>query len=375
MRCVDLGSVIRIAPYAPYNETLPPGSSIIRSYVAVLALAVGAAACGGTTVAETEEATFAYEYVVGETITFDFTMTQGLVANIDLDATPGILGTTEVPDELDITVETTGEITYVINPADDPDSFEIAVSGIITDTSVTGWIDSEAIDDIEDLPTDFSPSTAPPNLILIVDRAGNATPRDAVPTDLFGLLANPASAANVGGIDPMSDHLGPVFPAGSLTTGATWQTEDIRDVLGSPVTTTSSNHLVGVTAADEARVATIESELSSSGFEVSLGTLLALLFGGAEDLVDGAGTGDISSQLDGSGFDLRVIGSPMTGNSTTVFDVGAGRLLSYRTISKSPAEVRLSFPDEESGETVDGLMQLTTTVDFSAKLRDDISSA
>ena len=62
----------------------------------------------------------------------------------------------------------------------------------------------------------------------------------------------------------------------------------------------------------------------------------------------------------------------MTGNSTTEFDVGAGRLLSYRTVSESPAEVRLSFPDEESGEPVDGLMQLTTTVDFRAELRDDL---
>ncbi len=299
-------------------------------------------------------------------------MTQELVAHIDLDATPGILGATEVPGEIDVTVETTGEITYVINPADDPESFEIAISGIITDTLVTGLIDSVAIDDIEDLPADFSPNTAPPNLILIVDRAGNATPREAVPTDLFGLLANPTSAASVSGLDPMGDHLGPVFPAGPLTTGATWQTEAIREVLGSPVTTTSSNRLVGVTAAGTARVATIESELSSSGFEVSLGTLLALLFGGADDLVEGAETGDISSQFDGSGFDLRIIGSPMTGNSTTEFDVGAGRLLSYRTVSESPAEVRLSFPDEESGEPVDGLMQLTTTVDFRAELRDDV---
>ena len=328
-----------------------------------------ASACGGTDVAEFEDATLAYEYAIGDGVTYDFTMVQNLVAVIDLDATPGILGETDLPDEIDISLETTGELTYFINPADDPESYEIAISGVITSTSVTGQIDGQAVNDVDDLPIDFIPETAPPSLILVVDRAGNATPKEQAPTDLFAILANPTSAATAGGIDPMADHLGPVFPNESLTTGSTWQIEAEEDVLGSPMTITSSHRLANVTVVDGANVATIESTLGSSGFEVSLGTLLSLLFGGANDLADGADAGDISSQIDGSGFDLRVVGSALTGDSTTRFDIEAGRLVSYQTNSASPVEVTLSFPDEETGDPVMGFMQLTTTVDFEATLR------
>ncbi len=139
--------------------------------------------------------------------------------------------------------------------------------------------------------------------------------------------------------------------------------------IGTNFTVFSALSTVAIATLFGANVATIESTLGSSGFEVSLGTLLSLLFGGANDLADGADAGDISSQIDGSGFDLRVVGSALTGDSTTRFDIEAGRLLSYETNSESPVEVTLSFPDEETGDPVMGFMQLTTTVDFEATLR------
>jgi hypothetical protein len=295
-------------------------------------------------------------------------MTQSLTALVDLEETPGIIGETDIPDDIDITVETTGELSYFINPADDPDEYEIAISGVITDTTVTGLIDDQVVDDLDDLPADFAPDTSPPSLILIVDRTGAVTPRDAGPTDLFGIIANPASAASIGGINPLTDHLGPVFPDQPLSATASWQTQTTQEVLGSTTTITFDHEMAGVQNTDGREVATIKTALSSDGFEISLGALLSLFFGGANDLADGAESGDISSAFSGSGFDLTVTGSPLVGEATTDFEISAGRVLEYRTTSESPARITLSFPDEATGEIVSGLMEVTTTVDFTAKL-------
>lgn len=295
-------------------------------------------------------------------------MTQSLTALVDLEETPGIIGETEIPGDIDITVETTGELSYFINPADDPDEYEIAISGVITDTTVTGLIDDQVVDDLDDLPADFAPDTSPPSLILIVDRTGVVTPRDAGPTDLFGIIANPASAASIGGINPLTDHLGPVFPDQPLSATASWQTQTTQEVLGSTTTITFDHQITGVQNTDDREVATIETALGSDGFEISLGALLSLFFGGANDLADGAESGDISSVFSGSGFDLTVTGSPLVGEATTDFDIASGRVLEYRTTSESPARITLSFPDEATGEIVSGLMEVTTTVDFTATL-------
>ena len=114
--------------------------------------------------AEFEDATLAYEYEIGDVVTYDFTMVQNLVAIIDLDATPGILGEADLPDEIDISLETTGELTYFINPADDPESYEVAISGVITGTSVTGRIDGQAVNDVDDLPIDFGDPDSVPDV-------------------------------------------------------------------------------------------------------------------------------------------------------------------------------------------------------------------
>jgi hypothetical protein len=299
-------------------------------------------------------------------VTFDFTMTQNLTALVDLAETPGIIGDTDIPDEIDITVEMTGELSYFINPADDPDEYEIAISGLVTDTTVTGLIDDQVVDDLDDLPADFAPDTSPPSLILIVDRTGAVTPRDPGPTDLFGIIANPASAASIGGINPLTDHLGPVFPDHPLSAAASWQTQTTQEILGSTTTITFDHQLSAVQNTDGREVATIETALSSDGFEISLGALLSLFFGGANDLADGAESGDVSSVFSGSGFDLTVTGSPLVGEATTEFDITSGRVLEYRTASDSPARITLSFPDEATGGTVSGLMEVTTTVDFTA---------
>jgi hypothetical protein len=295
-------------------------------------------------------------------------MTQSLAALVDLEATPGIIGDTDIPDDIDITVETTGELSYFINPADNPDQYEIAVSGLITNTTVSGLIDDQVVDDLDDLPADFAPDTSPPSLILIVDQTGTVTPAEEGPTDLFGIIANPASAASIGGINPLTDHLGPQFPDQPLSATAAWQTQTTQEVLGSTSTITFDHRIAGVRSTDGREVATIETALSSDGFEISLGALLSLFFGGANDLADGAESGDISSAFSGSGFDLTVTGSPLVGEASTEFDVAAGRVLEYRTTSESPARITLSFPDEATGEIVSGLMEVTTTVDFTARL-------
>jgi hypothetical protein len=335
---------------------------------------VVAAGCGSDTVDELYSANFTYEYEVGEIVTFEFTMTQGLVGNIDLAATPAIFGDSEVPGKMDIAIETHGEISYFVNPGSTEGTYEIAITGTIDETSVSGYIDSEEIDGVEDLPADLAPVAEPPDLVLVVDSTGAAAPLEGSPSDLFGLLANPGSAASLVGADPMTNHLGPVFASAPLSAGSTWTTETVKEVLGTTVTTTSDHTITGISKSDTTTVAIIETVVAGSGFELSLGELLSLFFGGSNDLVEGADVGDVSSQFAGTGFDLSIVASPAGGSSTTEFDISAGRVLSYRTISESPAQVKLSFPDEATGEPVTGSMDLTTSVDFSAFLRESGTS-
>ncbi len=332
---------------------------------AALSIVLIAAACSSTP----EEASLAYSYTVGETVSFDYEMTQNLTAAVELDGTPGFLGTGDIPSNIDITVTTSGELSYFINPGPDPASYEIAVFGTVDETAVTGTIDDQVVDGLEDLPPDFAPVTAPPDVVLVVDATGEAHPRDETPTDLFGLIADPTSALTSGGINPSSDHLGPVFPTGVVATGETWTTETVQDVLGTSATTTFQSELTGITDESGRQVATIESTISGSGFELSLGELLSLFFGGSADLAEGADTDGAASQFTDTGFDLRITGAPSTGTATTGFDIEGGRVLRYETTSTSPTEMSLTLPDEVSGQSVSGLIRVTTTVDFSAALR------
>lgn len=324
------------------------------------------AACGAEPAAE--PANLAYVYEVGETVSFEYEVTQGLVGTVNLADTPGFFGDTEVPSEFDIAVASKGILTYTVNPSDSVGTFEIAVTNLVEESSVTGTVDGEPVEDAADLPGDIAPEALPDGIVLIVRPSGEAEPRDAAPTDLFGLIADPMSAAAIGGLNPLADHLGPVFPTEPVEAGATWETVTEQEVLGTSVTTTFAHELESLAEVDEVLTATIRTALDGSGFELSLGELLSLFFGGSNDLADGADTGSIT----GAGLDLTISVDPIAGQTITEFDVVTGRTLSYRVTSRSPASLSLSFPDEETGEPISGSMALTTSLDFEALLVDGV---
>jgi hypothetical protein len=352
----------------------------MRHLFTILALALVSAACGsgdGTTDPASTSipgTRLAYQYSTGDHLVYDFEMTQGIVATIDFEATPGLLGDSDVPGETDIAVTVTGVLIYDITDGPDPGTYEISITGEFTDTTVSGTIDRRPVSEMGDLPTDLAPALTPPELTIVIDESGRLVSTATSAGDVFGLLADPTAVAAMVGLDPLTGHLGPVFPTEPIATGETWTDDVSREVLGTPTTTTSTHTFTDIAQSGAGTFAMIDSTLSSSGFEVSLGQLLAALFGGSNDLADGASTGDVSSQVAGAGFDMLIAGEAMTGRSSSSFDLEAGRLHRYELTTTSPIAITLTFPNEETGEPTDGEMLLTTVLEFAAELRLDASS-
>lgn len=325
----------------------------------LLSITVLIAACGGAGQVE-----FAYGYEAGDHLFYDVTLEQHLITTIDLQSAPALLGGSDLPGSADVLIRSVGQVVYDVAAGPDEGTFAITATTTYTETTISGEVDGESIDSLDAVPEGLAPNLDPQTVTIVIDGNGVVLSSTADETNPLALLDNPIGIGTSVGFDPLNGHLGPEFQTGSLAEGDTWTTTSSAAVLSATVETTTAHVLSTL----EGNLASIDTTYSNDGFTLSLGDLLQLFFGGSADLTDGTQSGDLPSTVTGSGFDLTISGSPLEGRGTSVFDTAAGVLMSYEASATIPAMISVAFPDDTTGEPVEGSIDLVMEVSVTAIL-------
>lgn len=369
-----------------------------KTFGVVAVLALVAAACSpstsaadpATTEAQPQETTstseapqeattpdamrLSYKLVAGETYSYEVGIDQQIemTAEGDSDA----LGDEEIPGEIAINLSGTTTFNHSVEDGPDPGTFEVTITGDFTDLSITGTVDGASIGD-SDLP-DFA-EIEPVDITILVDEQGNIIPQDDGLGDLFG--------GDLGGLGALDDFagtgmspgqfVGPPFTEDEVTVGDTWS-ETIElpgsDLLtADPVTTEINSEVVRADTVDGHHVLVIETESVTSMIEFDLAQFLIGFF--TAFVPDDASDED-TAELDALMEDLRFLFNidESVSNMTTWFDVEAGYARIAELSSSTHLVMDLNMPDDETGEMIGFVMDMSIVQDITYHLIDGPSA-
>jgi hypothetical protein len=247
----------------------------------------------------------------------------------------------------------------------------VNIKGDFSDLSITGTVDGEPVEDT-DLP-DFA-ELEPIDITVVVDEQGNVIPQDDGSGDLFG--GDLGGLGDIGqlagpGMDP-GRFVGPPLTDDEVTVGDTWsETIELPGLMTEdPMTTEVTSEVVRADEVDGHEVLVIDTESVTSMIEFDLGQFLIGFF--TAFAPDDASDED-TAELDALVEDLRFLFSidETVANMTTWFDAEAGYARMAEFGSSMHFVMDINMPDEESGEMIGLVMDMSIAQNITYHLTDN----
>lgn len=284
---------------------------------------------------------------------------------------PSLMGEEEVPGEASIDLAGTANFTHVVSDGPEPGTYEVHITGEFSDLTVSGTVDGEQVE--SDQAPEFA-SLEPIDVTVVVDEQGNLVPDTAAGAEdpLGGMFGDLGAAFGGGGmpapgLDP-GQFIGPPLTDEEVTVGDSWSEEIETPVPGAePVVTSVTSTVTGVEELDGSEVFVIESNSTTSLIEIDLAEFFAGMFGGF--LPEGASaeeTAEMEEMLEQLSFLISVDGT--TADTRTWFDAGAGLARRSETTGSTDISMDMNIPDEQTGEMVGFVMDMTLDQDISYRL-------
>ncbi len=345
---------------------------MLKRNLAVLAtLALFLASCGGnasddasttTSNADPEvtadlpdEVLLSYTLKSGDVFVYDVDLSQTI--QLTAEGSSGELSDEEIPGSANIELDAEGVFTYEVNEGPEPGTFEITITGELTDVSATGDVDGEPIDQGE-IP-EFA-SLDPVETTVVVDEQGNIVPSSSDELDPFADMFGGMSALE-GGFpgQELGQFFGPPFNDEEVTVGSTWSsTVEIPGFDDEPIVTNVQAEVTGTDVVGGAEVFVIESNATTSPIEFDLGQFF---IGMMTAFAPEDPTPEEQVEIDALIENLRFVISidETVANTTTYFDAEAGLSRQFSLDSSANIGMDMNFPDEESGELAGFVMDMS----------------
>ncbi|MGH8950635.1 MAG: hypothetical protein ACRDX9_04350 [Acidimicrobiia bacterium] len=350
----------------------------------ITVLALGVAACGGTTgdtsttPPEPETTTTAAPAVEAVLLTYslaagdEYTYEVGLDQHIELNASgdASLMGEEDIPGDASLDVTGTATFNHAISEGPEPGTFEVHITGEFADVSMTGTVDGEPVDSAD---TPEFATLDPIDVTVVVDEQGNLIPEGAEGEDpLSGMMGGLGALGGEGGspapgLDP-GQFIGPPFPDEEVTVGDTWSDEVETPGLGEePIVTSITSTVTGAEELDGTEVLVIESNSNTSLIEFDLAEFFAGMFGAfAPEDATAEESAAMEAMIDQLQFLITVDGT--TGDSRTWFDAAAGIARQSETTTATNIKMDMNIPDETTGELAGFVMDMTLDQDITYRL-------
>ncbi len=347
------------------------------SLLAGLALVV--AACGGvagsstttggdptsTTGAAVEAVLLSYTLSSGDEFQYEVGLDQHIVLSASGDAS--LMGDEEIPGSADIGLTGTATFSHTVSDGPDPGTYEVHITGEFTDVAVTGTVDGEPIDSAE--APEFA-AIDPVDVTVVVDENGKpVTPEGGEDPlgGIFGDLGAMGSGTSAPGLD-LGQFVGPALPDEEVSVGDTWSDEiEVPGPGEDPIVTSVSSTVTGVDQVDGVDVFVIDTTSSTSPIEFDLAEFFAGMFGA---FLPEEATEEEQAELEAMLADLRFVMTVdgATAQTETLFDAEAGLARQAQTTSATNISMDMNVPDEETGEMVGFVMDMSLDQDITFRL-------
>jgi len=351
------------------------------SILAALALVLAACgeASGGSTTAGAEDTTTTTPAAEVEAVLLSYSLSAGdeyqyavdLDQHIELNTSgdPSLMGGEEVPGEASIDLGGTATFTHVVSDGPEPGTYEMHITGEFGGVTVSGTVDGEPFDS-EEAP-DFA-SLDPIDVTVVVDEQGNLVQEDLSGGEdplagIFGDLGPLGGGAPAPGLDP-GQFVGPSFSDEEVSVGDTWTDEIETPGLGEdPIVTSITSTVTAIEDLDGTEVYVIASNSTTSPIEFDLAEFFAGMFGAfAPEGATPEETAELEAMLEQLQFLIKMEGT--TADSRTWFDVEAGISRQSETTSSTDISMEMNIPDEETGEMVGFVMDMSLDQDITYRL-------
>jgi hypothetical protein len=321
-----------------------------------------------TTVPPPEAVLLTYTLSSGDEFNYEVALDQHIELTASGDAS--LMGGEEVPGDASVDVTGTATFTHVVSDGPEPGTYEVHITGEFADMNVTGTIDGESVES-EQAP-DFA-SLDPIDVTVVVDEQGNLIQAGPEGSEdpLAGMFGDLGALGGGGspapGLDP-GQFIGPPFSDEEVAVGDTWSDEVETPGLGEdPIVTSITSTVTGVEELDGTEVHVIETNSTTSLIEFDLAEFFAGMFGSfAPEDASAEETAELEAMLDELQFLIRVDGA--TADSRTWFDAEAGISRQSETSSAADISMDLNIPDEETGEMVGFVMEMSLDQDITFRL-------
>lgn len=346
----------------------------------VVATALALAACSGgtaetttTTAAPTTTTTtapvveamdVAYRYTPDTRLKYDLSLTSDVSVSIDGD-TAAMAGET-LPSDADLASTVGTVVAFDVYEGPEEGTYEIVITGALTDADVSGTVDGEPFDPTADASLAEQFAMLPPiEKTVVIDEAGNILSMSG--GDGTGFPGGDLFSLGSLGEDRLPLPLGPSLPEGELSVGDTWTDSRTIDGPDGPITVETTSVVVGIEPYDDVDVFVIDSTTTTDGFELDMTELIRGFFEGFAGMGSDGSTDttlapDMQEMLDQISF---VISSePSVAHSTTWFDPEAGHVRKIDADQSTALSMAFRGPDEQTGELVS--LSIDLTLDQSA---------
>ncbi|MEX2654121.1 MAG: hypothetical protein WD532_03725 [Acidimicrobiia bacterium] len=283
----------------------------------------------------------AYEYVPGETLTYDVAVDQDIIFDADGDADG--FGDAELPIDADLVTESNGTTTYTISSGPSPTSATIRLLARFPETSVAGTVDGDTVDSLEEggIESDLA-RIDEVDVTVVVDALGRLL--DDANGDAEGLGAGLAALTGLTN-DLFAVPIGPVLAAERpVMLGDSWESTSTREGLNGQIRSTSASEVVATTA----ETFVIETTTVTDAYRVDFSEQFRDLFLGFAQL-EGEVPAEVLEQLDSIEFVISVE------ESTTVevadFDVARGLIRSATKTTGMGLSMVFRAPSDEGDIT------------------------
>jgi hypothetical protein len=319
-----------------------------------------------TNAPQVEAVLLSYSLSAGDEYQYEVDLDQ----HIDLNTSgePSLMAGEEVPGEASIDLAGTATFTHVVSDGPEPGTYEVHITGEFGGVTVTGTVDGETFEP-EEAP-DFA-SLDPIDVTVVVDEQGNLVQEGPTAAEdplagMFGELGPLGGGAHTPGLDP-GQFIGPPFSDEEVTVGDSWTEEVETPGLGEPVVTDVTSTVTGIEDLDGIEVYVIDSNSTTSPIEFDLAEFFAGMFGAlAAEGATPEETAELEAMLEQLRFLINVDGT--TADSRTWFDAEAGISRQSQAASSADISMDMNIPDEETGEMVGFVMDMSLDQDITYRL-------
>ncbi len=307
-----------------------------------------------------------YSLTPGDSHTYEVEIDQLIEMTAEGDA--AALGDEEdLPGALSINLTGTTTFTYAVAEGPEPGTYAVTITGNFTDLDMAGTIDGASVEETE-IP-DFT-ELDPIDVTVIVDEQGNIIPSDDEFGDLFSGGLGAFEDLTGSGSTP-GRFIGPPFPDDEVSVGDTWtETIELPGMLtDEAVTTEITSEVTGTDTIDGNDVFVIDTRSVTGMVEFDLAELLLGFF---LAFAPDEGSAEEQAELDALAESLRFLIAidETVSDMTTWFDAEAGQAVQADFSSLTRFVMDLNMPDDETGEMIGFVLDMTLDQDVTYRLVD-----